>query len=192
MNCFWSPYRIHRLRWIGGDREIGAVVICEIARLIQWVIGHELRDLQRAFRTSDVGQQNVCFPGIDSFRSVLEKSVSKNWRLRRVDDFCGDGARRAIGPGCSDGFRIGRKLRAGIDGQRDAIEAGMKDGLLHFDMQHRAALNFRDGVGQLIGVCAGATARSEFLRIAEFIFDDPGRGFEKPEMRTCYWRYKSD
>ena len=50
------PAGVDRLGGIGGNLQIGAVMVKVPAVLVQSVLGHELDDLQRAFCASDIGQ----------------------------------------------------------------------------------------------------------------------------------------
>ena len=56
------PARVDRLGRIGGDLQIGAVVIRVATRLVVDVIGHELNHLQRALGAGDVRQLDVGLP----------------------------------------------------------------------------------------------------------------------------------
>jgi hypothetical protein len=57
------------------------------ARIVQGVVGHELRDLQRALLAVDVRQLNVGFKRFLYRRSVREQAIGQHWHPHRIHDF---------------------------------------------------------------------------------------------------------
>jgi hypothetical protein len=69
-STFDWPLFVDWLRRVRCNLQLRAMVIREIARIIDAVFGHELHDLERTLLAIDIGQHNVRFPEAVPFGCV--------------------------------------------------------------------------------------------------------------------------
>ena len=84
---FGRPLFVNWFRRVRGNLQIRAVVVHEIARIVDAVLGHELYDLKRASLAVDIGQLNVRFPRGVHFGCMDPQAIGEHRHLRRVLDF---------------------------------------------------------------------------------------------------------
>src|SRR5262245_59368948 len=90
VSALGGPALVDRLRRVGCDLKLGAVVIRVSARIVERVLGHELHDLQGALparnvRQLDIGLERRHLAG--GSRRVDEEAIGDHRYLRRLLDF---------------------------------------------------------------------------------------------------------
>jgi hypothetical protein len=93
-----------------------------------------------------------------------------------------------IGGGLGDYLGILRQFVSRVHGERDAVEAGMKNGFLYAKVQLVAAGDGGYFPRGLSRICRGASTWRGLLRIAEIRFFYPPCRLKQPEMRYCHRR----
>lgn len=128
---------------VGGDPEIGTVVVVITAAGVEAVVGHELDDLEGAAFAVDVGQGDGGFKVAGDGEGVGEEAVGEYRNFGRILNDRRDGD--AVG--VLGDNRIRWEFGARIHREGDAVVTGVEDEFVEAELDRTAALRGGDDVG---------------------------------------------